>query len=88
MGEPEEAAAGAAGASGGGAAGGAGAAASGGGGGAAATPAPAAAAPAGDMEAKVVKLMELGFDRAKCLEALTASEGNEEYAASLLFSGL
>jgi hypothetical protein len=40
------------------------------------------------MEAKVVKLMELGFDRAKCLEALTASEGNEEYAASLLFSGL
>jgi DNA damage-inducible protein 1 len=51
--------------------------------------APAAAAPAaGDMEAKVAKLIELGFDRAKCLEALSASGGDQEYAASILFSGM
>lgn len=51
-------------------------------------PAPAPAASGGtDMESKVAKLVELGFDRAKCLEALNASGGSEEYAASLLFSG-
>ena len=38
-------------------------------------------------EAKVAKLVELGFDRGKCEEALRASGGNEEYAASLLFGG-
>ena len=44
---------------------------------------------AGDAdEAKVAKLVELGFDRDKCVEALRASGGNEEYAASLLFGGL
>jgi DNA damage-inducible protein 1 len=43
---------------------------------------------AGDAdEAKVAKLVELGFDRDKCAEALRASGGNEEYAASLLFGG-
>jgi hypothetical protein len=31
--------------------------------------------------------MELGFDRAKCVEALQACGWNEEHAASLLFSG-
>ena len=59
--------------------------------GAAPTATPAAPSPAsttGDVEGKVAKLMELGFDRAKCVEALEASGGNEEYAASLLFSGL
>jgi DNA damage-inducible protein 1 len=39
------------------------------------------------VESKIAKLIELGFDRAKCIEALDASGGNEEYAASLLFSG-
>ena len=52
-------------------------------------PTAGAGAGAGDdpTEAKVAKLAELGFDRAKCLEALQASGGNEEYAASLLFGG-
>lgn len=48
------------------------------------TPAPA---PGASTESKIAKLVELGFDRAKCAEALEASGGNEEYAASLLFSG-
>ena len=51
-----------------------------------ASPAPAPA-PGASTEAKIAKLVELGFDRAKCAEALEASGGNEEYAASLLFSG-
>ena len=51
-----------------------------------ASPAPAPA-PGASMDAKIAKLVELGFDRAKCAEALEASGGNEEYAASLLFSG-
>ena len=59
----------------------------GGGGGAAAAPAPAGGGGGGDAEGKVAKLMELGFDRAKCVEALQACGGNEEHAASLLFSG-
>jgi len=49
-------------------------------------PAPAPA-PGASTESKIAKLVELGFDRAKCAEALEASGGNEEYAASLLFSG-
>ena len=62
--------------------GGAGAVSSGGPGGA------GEGAGAGDAdEAKVAKLVELGFDRDKCEEALRASGGNEEYAASLLFGG-
>jgi DNA damage-inducible protein 1 len=48
------------------------------------SPAPA---PGASTESKIAKLVELGFDRAKCAEALEASGGNEEYAASLLFSG-
>jgi DNA damage-inducible protein 1 len=48
------------------------------------TPAPA---PGASTESKIAKLVELGFDREKCAEALEASGGNEEYAASLLFSG-
>ena len=51
-----------------------------------ASPAPAPA-PVASTESKIAKLVELGFDRAKCAEALEASGGNEEYAASLLFSG-
>jgi DNA damage-inducible protein 1 len=51
-----------------------------------ASPAPAPA-PGASTESKIAKLVELGFDRAKCAEALEASGGNEEYAASLLFSG-
>ena len=51
-----------------------------------ASPAPASA-PGASTDAKIAKLVELGFDRAKCAEALEASGGNEEYAASLLFSG-
>ena len=50
-------------------------------------PAPAPGAAPADLESKVAKLVELGFDRAKCLQALASSDGNEEYAASLLFSG-
>jgi len=52
---------------------------------AAPVPAPAAAAAGGAggaaMEGKVVKLMELGFDRAKCLEALGAAGGNEAWGS-------
>ena len=48
---------------------------------------PPAPAPGASTESKIAKLVELGFDRAKCAEALEASGGNEEYAASLLFSG-
>ena len=51
-----------------------------------ASPAPAPA-PGASTESKIAKLVELGFDRAKCAEALEVSGGNEEYAASLLFSG-
>jgi DNA damage-inducible protein 1 len=39
---------------------------------------------AGD-EAKVARLMALGFPRQLCLEVLAACGGNEEHAASLLF---
>lgn len=38
------------------------------------------------LEEKVSKLMGLGFDRNQCLVALRAANGNEELAASLLFS--
>ena len=42
-----------------------------------ASPAPAPA-PGASTESKIAKLVELGFDRAKCAEALEASGGNEE----------
>ncbi|GMH35267.1 hypothetical protein BSKO_03135 [Bryopsis sp. KO-2023] len=38
-------------------------------------------------EAKIKSLMDLGFDREKCVQALTISDGNEETAASFLFGG-
>ena len=38
------------------------------------------------LEEKVSKLMGLGFDRNQCLVALRVANGNEELAASLLFS--
>ncbi|EEH50972.1 ubiquitin associated protein [Micromonas pusilla CCMP1545] len=85
--EPEEAAGGAAAAAAAAAAAGGGGGVGGGGGGAAAAPAPAGGGGGGDAEGKVAKLMELGFDRAKCVEALQACGWNEEHAASLLFSG-
>ena len=50
---------------------------------------PAQAAPPAtnaQLEEKVAKLMGLGFDRNQCLVALRAANGNEELAASLLFS--
>jgi hypothetical protein len=40
------------------------------------------------MEAKIQRLMELGFDRATVMQVLSATDGNEEQAASLLFGGL
>ncbi|XP_062218489.1 protein DNA-DAMAGE INDUCIBLE 1-like [Phragmites australis] len=41
----------------------------------------------GDFEAKVTKLVELGFDRASVLQALKLFNGNEEQAAAFLFGG-
>ena len=60
-----------------------------------ATPAPAAdsgapnAAPAaaGGDDAKIAKLMELGFTKEQCEQALGAAGGNEEHAAAILFGG-
>lgn len=37
-------------------------------------------------ESKIQMLAELGFTREKCIAALQAANGNEEIAASLLFS--
>lgn len=51
---------------------------------------PTQAAPSGgssEMEAKIVKLMQLGFDRNASLQALQLFNGNEEQAASYLFGG-
>jgi hypothetical protein len=39
----------------------------------------------GDFEAKVTKLVELGFDRASVVQALKLFNGNEEQAAAFLF---
>eukprot|EP00850_Spirogloea_muscicola_P011427 SM000071S21051 [mRNA] locus=s71:163363:167484:+ [translate_table: standard] len=44
-------------------------------------------APSDGTEEKVVRLSELGFDRAQVLKALALCRGNEEEAASLLFGG-
>lgn len=41
----------------------------------------------GDFEAKVMKLVELGFDRASVIQALKLFNGNEEQAAGFLFGG-
>ncbi|KAK3156283.1 hypothetical protein QOZ80_2AG0105190 [Eleusine coracana subsp. coracana] len=41
----------------------------------------------GDFEAKVTKLVELGFDRASVVQALKFFNGNEEQAAAYLFGG-
>ncbi|MCO5591895.1 hypothetical protein L7F22_045888 [Adiantum nelumboides] len=40
-----------------------------------------------ETESKITKLMQLGFDRNKCLQALQLFNGNEEQAASYLFGG-
>ncbi|KAG8058416.1 hypothetical protein GUJ93_ZPchr0002g25298 [Zizania palustris] len=50
--------------------------------------APAANPPqGGDFEAKVTKLVELGFDRPSVIQALKLFNGNEEQAAAFLFGG-
>lgn len=41
----------------------------------------------GDFEAKVTKLVELGFDRASVIQALKLCNGNEDQAAGFLFGG-
>lgn len=41
----------------------------------------------GDFEAKVIKLVELGFDRASVIQALQLCNGNEDQAAGYLFGG-
>ncbi|KAJ1278386.1 hypothetical protein BS78_04G075500 [Paspalum vaginatum] len=41
----------------------------------------------GGFEAKVTKLVELGFDRASVIQALKLFNGNEEQAAAFLFGG-
>ncbi|KAL3690297.1 hypothetical protein R1sor_016606 [Riccia sorocarpa] len=40
-----------------------------------------------DLEVKITRLMELGFDRESVTQALTLCDGNEEQAASYLFGG-
>eukprot|EP00245_Coleochaete_scutata_P007428 TRINITY_DN22839_c0_g1_i1.p1 TRINITY_DN22839_c0_g1~~TRINITY_DN22839_c0_g1_i1.p1 ORF type:complete len:420 (-),score=96.04 TRINITY_DN22839_c0_g1_i1:511-1770(-) len=47
------------------------------------------AAPPGqsEQELKISRLMELGFDRARVVEALAVCQNNEEHAASFLFGG-
>lgn len=40
-----------------------------------------------DHEAKIAKLVELGFDRASVIQALNLFNGNEEQAAGFLFGG-
>lgn len=41
----------------------------------------------GDFEAKVAKLIELGFGREAVVQALKFFDGNEEQAAGYLFGG-
>lgn len=48
---------------------------------------PADQSSGGFPEAKIKALMDLGFDRANCIQALSAAGGNEEAAASILFGG-
>ncbi|GLJ08774.1 hypothetical protein SUGI_0095470 [Cryptomeria japonica] len=40
-----------------------------------------------NQESKIIRLMELGFDRATVIQALTLFNGNEEQAAGYLFGG-
>lgn len=40
-----------------------------------------------DFEAKITKLVELGFGRDAVIQALRLSNGNEEQAAGFLFGG-
>jgi DNA damage-inducible protein 1 len=40
-----------------------------------------------DFEAKVAKLVELGFGREAVIQALKLFDGNEEQAAGFLFGG-
>ncbi|KAL4185887.1 hypothetical protein AMTRI_Chr10g233060 [Amborella trichopoda] len=40
-----------------------------------------------DFEAKISKLMVLGFGREGVIQALTLADGNEEQAAGYLFGG-
>jgi len=47
----------------------------------------AAPAAAGGNDAKIAKLMELGFPKEQCEQALSAAGGNEEHAAAILFGG-
>ncbi|KAE8784159.1 DNA damage-inducible protein 1 [Hordeum vulgare] len=49
--------------------------------------APAVTPQGGDFEAKVTKLVELGFDRASVIQALKLCNGNEDQAAGFLFGG-
>jgi DNA damage-inducible protein 1 len=48
----------------------------------------AAAAGGSDREAKLARLMHLGFDRATCAAALDAANGSEDMAASILFGDM
>jgi DNA damage-inducible protein 1 len=49
---------------------------------------PAAGGADADKEAKLQRLMQLGFDRETCLGALDASNGSEDMAASFLFGDM
>lgn len=40
-----------------------------------------------DLEAKIAKLVELGFKREAAIQALKFFDGNEEQAAAYLFGG-
>lgn len=52
-------------------------------------PPPAAMAGGGsELEAKITRLMGLGFDRVQCAQALEAAGGNEDGAASILFGDM
>ncbi|KAJ0046417.1 hypothetical protein Pint_03678 [Pistacia integerrima] len=48
---------------------------------------PSDATQGADFEAKVAKLVELGFGRAAVIQALKFFDGNEEQAAGFLFGG-
>lgn len=55
---------------------------------AAAAPAPASNPAAAAMDAKVSRLMALGFPQDQCAAALQASRGNEDAAAAILFGDM
>lgn len=48
---------------------------------------PAGSTQASDFEAKITKLVELGFERGSVIQALKLFNGNEEQAAGFLFGG-